>query len=88
VTLDEPVVEALLSLLESNESKTVSVDLQLCRVEFPDGSVHAFKMDEARRDALLQGLDPITVAENHEEDIATFQQRDRHARPWIWFQGS
>jgi len=84
VTLDEPVVEALMTLLERNENKTVAVDLQSCRVHFPDGSVHAFRLDEARRETLLQGLDPITVAAAREQDIAAFEARDRQARPWVW----
>jgi len=88
VTLDEPVVESLLDQLERNDSKAVAVDLRSRRVDFPDGSVHSFEIDEARRETLLQGLDPITVAASHEEDIAAFQQRDRQARPWIWPQGS
>jgi len=84
LTLDEPVVEALLILLERDENKTVAVDLQSCQVHFPDGSVHAFKLDEARRETLLQGLDPITAAAAREQDIAAFEARDRQARPWVW----
>jgi 3-isopropylmalate/(R)-2-methylmalate dehydratase small subunit len=88
VTLDEPVVEALLSLLEHHESKTVAVDLRACQVTFPDGSVHPFTIDEARRETLLQGLDPVTIAANHEEEIAAYQRKDREARPWVWLRGS
>jgi 3-isopropylmalate/(R)-2-methylmalate dehydratase small subunit len=85
VTLDEPVVEALLLLLERSETKTVTVDLQSCQVTFPDGSVHGFMLDDAPRQTLLQGLDPITVAASREHEIAAFQERDRQARPWVWF---
>jgi 3-isopropylmalate/(R)-2-methylmalate dehydratase small subunit len=66
----------------------VAVDLRACQVTFPDGSVHAFEIDEARRETLLQGLDPVTIAENHEEDIAAYQRKDREARPWVWLRGS
>jgi 3-isopropylmalate/(R)-2-methylmalate dehydratase small subunit len=50
--------------------------------------VHSFTLDAAQRNALLQGLDPITLAERYEDDIAAFQQRDRQVRPWIWQTGS
>lgn len=84
VTLDEGLVEDLLNMLESGECKDVAVDLQACQITFPDGSVHAFTLDFAQRETLLQGLDPITVAERYADDIAAFQQRDRQVRPWVW----
>lgn len=84
VTLDEGLVEDLLNMLESGERKDVAVDLQACQITFPDGSVHAFTLDAAQRETLLEGLDPITAAERHADDIAAFQQRDRQVRPWVW----
>ena len=86
VTLPEDAVEELLAVLERDPGETVTVDLRSCQVVFPDRTIHAFEIDEARRDTLLQGLDPITLAENHEEDIAAYQRRDRQARPWVWAQ--
>jgi 3-isopropylmalate/(R)-2-methylmalate dehydratase small subunit len=84
VTLPEDAVEELLAVLERNPGETVTVDLRSCQVVFPDRSIHAFEIDEARRDTLLQGLDPITLAASHEQDIDAFQRRDRQARPWVW----
>lgn len=84
VTLDEGLVERLMNMLESDESKDVAIDLQACRITFPDGSVHAFTLDSAQRETLLEGLDPITAAERHADDIAAFQQTDRQMRPWVW----
>jgi 3-isopropylmalate/(R)-2-methylmalate dehydratase small subunit len=84
VTLDEGLVQVLLNMLESGQCKDVEVDLQACQITFPDGSVHAFTLDPAQRESLLQGLDPITAAERYLDDIAAFQQRDRQVRPWVW----
>ncbi|WP_198084114.1 3-isopropylmalate dehydratase small subunit [Variovorax sp. E3] len=84
VRLDEEVVDRLLNMLERDENKEVAVDLQASRIILPDGSVNAFVLDEAQREILLKGLDSITVAERHKDDIAAFQQRDRQVRPWIW----
>ncbi|MGK6306150.1 3-isopropylmalate dehydratase small subunit [Variovorax sp. DT-64] len=86
VTLAEEAVEELLTVLEQDLGATVTVDLRSCQVVFPDRSIHAFEIDDARRDTLLQGLDPITLAASHEEDIAAYQRRDRQARPWVWAQ--
>lgn len=86
VTLDEEIVEELLTMLDRDQTQEVTVDLRSCQVVFPDQSVHTFEIDEARRETLLQGLDPITVAAGHEEDIAAYQRRDRQARPWVWAQ--
>ena len=88
LTLNEQYVEGLLAMLESEECKMVNIDLQACRVTFPDGSVHSFTLDGARRNALLQGLDPITLAERYVDDISAFQQRDRQVRPWVWQTGN
>lgn len=84
VTLDEALVEELLAMLDQHKDPTVTVDLRAYEVVFPDWSAHRFSLDDARRDTLLQGLDPITVAAGHEEAIAAFQSQDRQARPWIW----
>ena len=84
VTLDEQLVEKLLALLERDPACVVTVDLSTCHVVFPDQSVHSFQIDAARRETLLQGLDPITVAAAHEDDIAAYQCKDRQARPWVW----
>ena len=88
LSLKEQEVEDLLAMLERGEYKLVDIDLKACQVTFPDGSVHSFTLDTAQRDALLQGLDPITLAERYEDDISAFQQRDRQVRPWIWQTGS
>jgi 3-isopropylmalate/(R)-2-methylmalate dehydratase small subunit len=88
LSLKEQEVEDLLAMLEREECKLVDIDLKACQVTFPDGSVHSFTLDTAQRDALLQGLDPITLAERYEDDISAFQQRDRQVRPWIWQTGS
>ena len=82
--LEEDIVDRLLDMLERDECKDVAVDLRALQITLPDGSVNAFTLDEAQRDILLQGLDSITIAERHKDDIAAFQQRDRQVRPWVW----
>lgn len=84
LTLQEDRVEDLLALLEHGADRVVAVDLQKMQVKFPDGSVHAFDINDAWRETLLKGLDPVSVAASHEDQIAAYQDRDRITRPWVW----
>ena len=65
-------------------SERASVDLQRCRVTAPDGDEVAFTVDRRRREALLQGLDEITLTLRREPEIAAFQAADRARRPWVY----
>ena len=49
----------------------------------PDREV-AFKVDAAKRRALLEGLDEIEMTLECEAEITQFQQDDRARRPWIY----
>ena len=61
-----------------------TVDLERCRVTAPDGGEVAFAVDRRRREALLQGLDEITLTLRREPEIAAFQEADRKRRPWVY----
>lgn len=84
VVLPAERVEELLAMLEDGKEKTVAVDLSSCLVTFPDGSTTAFTLNQAHRQALLEGIDPIGFAMRQQEAIAKFQHDDRLLRPWIW----
>jgi 3-isopropylmalate/(R)-2-methylmalate dehydratase small subunit len=61
-----------------------TVDLERCRVAAPDGDEVPFAVDRRRREALLQGLDEITLTLRREPEIAAFQAADRRRRPWVY----
>ncbi len=61
-----------------------AVDLQAREIRTPGQRTVPFKVDPNRREALLQGLDPIATTLLREADIASFQRRDRESRPWIY----
>ncbi len=42
----------------------------------------AFELSDLHKTALLEGLDDLDIALRLQEDITTFEQHDRHARPW------
>ncbi len=43
-----------------------------------------FSIDDARRTALLEGLDEVGITLKRDPNIAAWQDRDRIRRPWIY----
>ncbi len=62
----------------------LTIDLLHKEVRNAQGSVWAFSIEPIRRDALLKGLDEIGQTLLRSDEINSFQQRDRLARPWIY----
>jgi 3-isopropylmalate/(R)-2-methylmalate dehydratase small subunit len=81
--LPEREVQELLGFLETTNDPALTVDLERCVIETPQGRSISFTVPEARRAALLEGLDEIGQTLRHEAEIAAFQARDREVRPWI-----
>jgi 3-isopropylmalate/(R)-2-methylmalate dehydratase small subunit len=50
----------------------------------PQGREIPFKIDGAKRRALLEGLDEIEMTLERDSEITQFQQADRSRRPWIY----
>ncbi len=84
VILPETQVGELLSFLQTTNDPSLSIDLEDCVVETPQGRRYSFVIPPARRAALLEGLDEIGETLQHEAAISAFQTRDRDARPWIY----
>lgn len=75
---------ALGAALEHAAEPRVTVDLQRCVVQGPDGRTIAFAVPAERRMALLEGLDEIDVILRIEAEIDAFQRADRERRPWVY----
>jgi 3-isopropylmalate/(R)-2-methylmalate dehydratase small subunit len=84
VTLPDAVVDKILAELAARPGAEMTVDLVAGTVTAPDGTVHAFAIDPARRAALLEGLDEIGETLRHAAAIDAFQAADRRRRPWAW----
>jgi 3-isopropylmalate/(R)-2-methylmalate dehydratase small subunit len=69
--------------LERADPPNLSVDLQRCTVEGPDGQAIAFEIPAERREALLNGLDELSFILTMQADIDAYQARERAARPWV-----
>ena len=83
VTLAEPEWQQVLRAAESGE--TVTVDLAMSTVHLADGSEIAFALEDAEREALLNGWDEIDgIRAKYTDAIADFERHQRNASPWLW----
>ena len=85
IVLPQEEVERLAEEARSSiDGAAFAVDLVAQEIRTPGQRTVPFTVDPNRRQALLQGLDPIGTTLLREEEIASFQQRDRQARPWVY----
>jgi 3-isopropylmalate/(R)-2-methylmalate dehydratase small subunit len=77
-------VERLHSYLSKAKDPSLIVDLELCEIHLKDGSVVSFLISDARRNALLKGLDEIGQTLAFDADIERFQQQQRSLEPWVY----
>jgi 3-isopropylmalate/(R)-2-methylmalate dehydratase small subunit len=84
VTLPVETVAELLETVGEAATNTLTVDLaeQVIHVE-QTGQVVSFDIDSFRKDALMRGLDGISLTLQHAADIRTFETRHRTANPWL-----
>ena len=87
--LDADVVDGLQQQLaqattEMPERATLTIDLEQQRIFTPWGDVLPFIVEPLRREALLEGLDPIEVTLKRRAAIDRFQASQRASMPWIW----
>ena len=80
--------EIILQIAEETEASPgnarTTVDLERRLVVTPTGAEIPFDVDTRKRDAMLQGLDDITLTQRHADAISIWRFRDRAARPWAW----
>ena len=69
---------------EGANNAPFTIDLEQQLILTPSGRQVPFKVDAARRRALLDGLDEIQMTLAQEDEIAKFQVADRVRRPWIY----
>ncbi|MFD7087388.1 3-isopropylmalate dehydratase small subunit [Streptomyces sp. NPDC056652] len=77
VVLEQPVVDALWKITESDPTAEISVDLEQrqVRAASPDGATLTadFELDENARWRLLNGLDDISLTLQNEAEIAAYE---------------
>ena len=77
-------VETLFTLLYAEEGFGLTIDLEACSIQLPDGALWSFSVDAFRRDCLLKGLDDIGLTLQSAEAIRQFEQRHENRFPWLF----
>jgi 3-isopropylmalate/(R)-2-methylmalate dehydratase small subunit len=83
-TVAELAQQADCNASDATAGKTFTVDLERQAIATPLGLTIPFKVDAAKRRALLEGLDEIEMTLARNAEISDFQARDRQQRPWIY----
>jgi 3-isopropylmalate/(R)-2-methylmalate dehydratase small subunit len=84
VELPREQVEEIGAWAERSNDSTLTVDLQNCTIRRSDGVEYRFTVLEARRTAMLEGLDETDAILREQAAIDAFQDADRKARPWVY----
>ena len=80
IALPQEQVDKLMQ--DANQASTISVNVEALTIERPNGEIIRFTLDEGLQRRLLEGLDPVGMTLEHEEDISIFESTDRTDRPW------
>lgn len=82
VILPADVVARLASALTADSELTVNLESET--LSHRTVGTHAFHVDPFRREMLLDGHDDIAWTEQRGAHIASFEERQRAAAPWLW----
>ncbi len=84
VTVSKDELEALMADAADKENPELTVDLESQEITRPNGAKIKFKIDEFRRDCLLNGLDDIGLTMQKAEMIDAFEEKQRQQQPWLY----
>jgi len=81
-------IEAIRRIAEQTEESPgnarTTVDLERKVVITPRGETIPFAVDDRKREAMLDGLDDISLTMKHAEAIAAWREKDQASRNWAW----
>jgi 3-isopropylmalate/(R)-2-methylmalate dehydratase small subunit len=83
-TVAELAQEAECDRNDAAAGKPFTIDLTQQVITAPSGRQVPFRIDGAKRRALLEGLEEIQMTLTLAGEIAGFQASDRQRRPWIY----
>ncbi len=79
------MVTRLAAALDTDPELTVNLETET--VTHRTAGTHAFRVDPFRKEMLLRGHDDIAWTEERGARIASFEERQRTAQPWLWTRG-
>jgi 3-isopropylmalate/(R)-2-methylmalate dehydratase small subunit len=75
-------LEKLFDDAERGANATLSIDLEAQEIRGPDGGKVKFEIDPFRKHCLLNGLDDVGLTMVKKDQIASYEDRAKVARPW------
>jgi len=84
IVLERAAVDQLFKECEATPGYKLTVDLAAQTVISPAGATFKFEIDAFRRHCLLNGLDDISLALQHVEEIKAYEERRRKEAPWLF----
>jgi 3-isopropylmalate/(R)-2-methylmalate dehydratase small subunit len=84
IVLDAGVVDRLFREVAATPGYRLRVDLGAQTVGALGGETFRFDVDPTRKNNLLNGLDEIGLTLRHADAIRTFEEKHRHAQPWLF----
>jgi 3-isopropylmalate/(R)-2-methylmalate dehydratase small subunit len=84
VTVSKEDLEALMADASDRENPELAIDLEKQEITRPNGPKIKFKIDEFRRECLLNGLDDIGLTLQKADKIDAFEARQREQQPWLY----
>ena len=86
ITVTKDELELLMEDAGDRENPELTVDLQTQTIRRPNGPTVSFKIDDFRRECLLEGLDDIGLTMQKVGKIDEFEDAQRKRQPWLYAQ--
>ena len=84
ITLSTEKIQHLIEKTESNIGFSLKVDLENQTLTDSFGNMTFFEIESFRKDALLNGLEEISLTLSHAEEIKIFETSHLQKHPWLF----
>ena len=81
ITIPEEKIKELAEY--SNRKEEISIDLIEQKITFGNNEIK-FKIDDFKKECLIEGYDDIALSLNHKSKIESFENKIKSERPWIF----
>jgi 3-isopropylmalate/(R)-2-methylmalate dehydratase small subunit len=84
IALPQETVDQLMEDAKKGANARLTIDLASQTITRPDGATVKFEVDSFRKHCLLNGLDDIGLTLQKSKEIGGYEEKNRHAQPWLW----
>jgi 3-isopropylmalate dehydratase small subunit len=84
VVLPQEQIDVLLADAAGDNTRVLTIDLPNQKVIRANGESFSFEINPTSKHQLVEGLDEIGQTMQKAGDIASFEQKQNAAQPWLW----